>query len=72
MDKHLLGFHEQGPAETKGTAAATVRMWEYMVMCDKLVDFTDHMVMEQFTVVQADEDTQRKLFTKLDVTLAEA
>ena len=41
-------------------------------MCRKMVDFTDQMVMEQLTVGLADEETQRKLFMKPEISLPEA
>ena len=41
-------------------------------MCGKDVDFTDQMVMEQLTVGLADEETQRKLFMKPEISLPEA
>ena len=37
-----------------------------------MVDFTDQMVMEQLTVGLADEETQRKLFMKPEISLPEA
>ena len=40
--------------------------------CGQYVDFTEQMVMEQLMVGMADEETQRKLFTKPDITLAQA
>ena len=75
--RKMVQSHDQPVQTFLSNLKATARMCEYKVkcedeMCGKLVDFTDQMVMEQLTVGLADEDTQRKLFTKPDVTLAEA
>ena len=75
--RKMVQSHDQPVQTYLSNLKATARMCEYRVkcedeMCGKMVDFTDQMVMEQLTVGLADEETQRKLFTKPDATLAEA
>ena len=75
--RKMVQSHDQPVQTYLSILKVTARMCEYTVkcedkMCGKMVDFTDQMVMEQLTVGLADEETQRKLFTKPDATLAEA
>ena len=75
--RKMVQSHDQPVQTFLSNLKATARMCEYKVkcedeMCGKMVDFTEQMVLEQLTVGLADEEAQRKLFTKPNVTLAEA
>ena len=75
--RKMVQSHDQPVQTYLSNLKATARMCEYKAkcedeMCGKMVDFTDMMVLEQLSVGLADEDTQRKLFAKPEVTLADA
>ena len=75
--RKMVQSHDQPIQTFLSSLKATARLCDYKVkcedeMCGKIVDFTDQMVMEQLTVGLADEETQRKLFMKPDISLQEA
>ena len=75
--RKMIQSHDQPIQTFLSSLKATARLCDYKVkcedeMCGKMVDFTDQMVMEQLTVGLADEETQRKLFMKPEISLQEA
>ena len=75
--RQMVQSHDQPIQTFLASIKATARLCEYKVKCEeelcgKMVDFTDQMVMEQLTVGLADEETQRKLFMKPEISLPEA
>ena len=75
--RKMVQSHDQPIQTFLSNLKATARLCDYKVKCEeelcgKFVDFTDQMVMEQLTVGLADEETQRKLFMKPDISLKEA
>ena len=75
--RKMVQSHDQPIQSFLSALKTTARLCDYKVkcmdeMCGKYVDFTEQMVMEQLMVGIADEESQRKLFTKPDITLAQA
>ena len=75
--RKMIQSHDQPVQTFLSSLKATARLCEYKVkcedeMCGKFVDFTDEMVMEQLMVGLADDETQKKLFMKPDISLVEA
>ena len=75
--RQMVQSHDQPIQTFLSSIKATARLCDYKVKCEedlcgKMVDFTDQMVMEQLTVGLADEETQRKLFMKPEISLPEA
>ena len=75
--RQMVQSHDQPIQTFLASIKATARLCDYKVKCEeelcgKMVDFTDQMVMEQLTVGLADEETQRKLFMKPEISLPEA
>ena len=75
--RQMVQSHDQPIQTFLSSLKATARLCDYKVKCEdaicgKMVDFTDQMVMEQLTVGLADEETQRKLFMKPEISLPDA
>ena len=75
--RKMIQSHDQPIQSFLSNLKTTARLCDYKVkcgdeMCGKFVDFTDQMVLEQLMVGMVDEETQRKLFIKPNITLAQA